>query len=128
MLSWDGTDFRVNNRPNAKLVRKAEQENLPFDPEYYSHKFNGAGLQYYVAICIQTGEIVGAYGPKPAGKWPDINILKKYTVPVLLPGKMVEVDKGLRYPCCRNPEDYLFVSQLNTKKKAASQQEVVMEG
>ena len=55
MLSWDVTNFRVNNQPNTKLVRKAEWKNLPFGPHYYSHKFNGAGLQYGLAICIQTG-------------------------------------------------------------------------
>ena len=94
-MTWDGTDFRCNNRPNAKLVRKAKWKNLPFDPHYWSHKFNGAGLRYGIAICIQSGEMVGAHGPKPAGHWPDIKIFKKYTLPILLPGEMVETDRGL---------------------------------
>ena len=124
-LTWDGTDFRCNNRPNAKLVRKAKWKNLPFDPRYWSHKFNGAGLRYGIAICIQSGEIVGAHGPKPAGHWPDIKIFKKYILPILLPGEMVETDRGLRHPRCRNPEDYLSNSELVAKKKAASRHEVV---
>ena len=75
-MTWDGSDFRCNNRPNAKLVRKAKWKNLPFDPHYWSHKFNGAGLRYGIAICNQSGEMVGAHGLKPAGHWPDIKIFK----------------------------------------------------
>ena len=77
-------------------------------------------MQYGIGICIQSGEMVGAHGPKPAGQWPDIKIFKKYTLLILLPGKMVKTDRGLRHLGCPNPEDYLSNSELVAKKKAAS--------
>ena len=81
-MTWDGTDFRCNNKPNAKLVQMAKWTNLPFDLHYCrSHKFNGAGLRYGIAICIQSDKIIGAHGQKPAGNWPDIKIFKSiYTI------------------------------------------------
>ena len=41
-------------------------EPLPFNPEMFSHKFNGPGLKYEVAVCIRTGHIVWINGPFPA--------------------------------------------------------------
>ena len=61
-MSIDGTDCRI-------------QEPTPFDPLWYSHKFNGPGVRYEVGICIQTGWIVWVHGPFPAGDFPDIKIL-----------------------------------------------------
>jgi len=63
-ITVDGTDFWV---PEPK----------PFNPDYYSHKFNHAGLRYEIGICIVTGWIVwinGPFpcGPFPCGAWPDM--------------------------------------------------------
>ena len=38
-------------------------EPFPFDREMYSHKHNGPGLKYEVAVCIRTGHIVWINGP-----------------------------------------------------------------
>ena len=52
-MSVDGTHFRI-------------QEPKPFDPKWFSHKFNGPGLSYEVGIAISTGDIVWFNGPFPA--------------------------------------------------------------
>ena len=52
------------------------QEPIPFDPQWFSHKFRGPGLKYEIAVCIQTGDIVWANGPFKCGKWPDVKILR----------------------------------------------------
>jgi hypothetical protein len=121
----DGTDFVCQNKPNTILVRKAEWGNLPFDPNYYSHKFKRSGLRYGISVDIKTGLMVGAHGPKPCGKWPDLKIFKKYVLPHLEPGKQVETDRGYRHPRCRNPEDYLSKSEYVAKSRAASRHEAV---
>jgi hypothetical protein len=45
LVSVDGTDFQIN-------------EPTPFSKGYYSHKFNGPGLRYEIALNIMTGDIV----------------------------------------------------------------------
>ncbi|EFX70022.1 hypothetical protein DAPPUDRAFT_113096 [Daphnia pulex] len=55
LVSIDGVDFRI-------------MEPSPFNPKWYSHKFHGPGLRYELAICIQTGDIVWAYGGLPCGE------------------------------------------------------------
>jgi hypothetical protein len=51
----DGTDFHI-------------REPEPFDPEWYTKKFNGPGVRYEVGIAIQTGYIVWVNGPFKPGK------------------------------------------------------------
>jgi hypothetical protein len=53
-LSLDGTDCPI-------------QEPIPFNPKYFSHKFNGAGDKYDLGICIKTGLICWFNGPFPCG-------------------------------------------------------------
>ena len=43
---------------------------------WHSHKFNGPGLRYEVAICMLTGCTVWIMGPFPCGDWPDIEIFR----------------------------------------------------
>ena len=62
-ISVDGTDCRIC-------------EPSPFSSKWYSHKFNGPGLRYEVAVSISTGHLVWAYGPFPCGSHPDISIFK----------------------------------------------------
>ena len=50
----DGTDFKV-------------WEPHPFNPDYFSHKYNHAGVRYEIGICIKTGWIVWINGPFPCG-------------------------------------------------------------
>jgi hypothetical protein len=76
LVSVDGTDFRIF-------------EQFPFDPKWYSHKFNGPGIRYEVGICIQTGWIVWVNGPYPCGEWPDIQIARDWLI--------YELDRGEKY-------------------------------
>jgi hypothetical protein len=62
-VTVDGTDFRI-------------MEPSPFDPKWLSEKFNGPGLKYEVAVCIQTGWIVHTNGPYPCGEWHDLTVAR----------------------------------------------------
>ena len=62
-VTVDGTDFRI-------------MEPSPFDPKWLSEKFNGPGVKYEVAICIQTGWIVHTNGPYPCGQWHDLTVAR----------------------------------------------------
>jgi DDE superfamily endonuclease len=62
-VTVDGTDFRI-------------MEPSPFDPKWLSEKFNGPGVKYEVAVCIQTGWIVHTNGPYPCGQWHDLTVAR----------------------------------------------------
>jgi hypothetical protein len=62
-ITVDGTDFKI-------------KEPQPFDPKWRSEKFNGPGLKYEVAVCIQTGWIVHVNGPYPCGEWHDLTVAR----------------------------------------------------
>jgi DDE superfamily endonuclease len=62
-VTVDGTDFRI-------------KEPQPFDPKWLSEKFNGPGVKYEVAVCIQTGWIVHVNGPYPCGAWHDLTVAR----------------------------------------------------
>ena len=82
-VTVDGTDFRI-------------EEPTPFSTAWYSHKFNGPGLRYEVAVCIQTGDIVWINGPFKPGRWSDLSIFWRNLKQRLAPGEMVEADNGYR--------------------------------
>jgi DDE superfamily endonuclease len=63
-VTVDGTDFRI-------------MEPSPFDPKWLSEKFNGPGVKYEVAVCIQTGWIVHVNGPYPCGQWHDLTVARE---------------------------------------------------
>lgn len=63
-ITVDGTDFKT-------------VEFQPFTKDRFSHKFQGPGLRYEVAIAIKTGYIVHTYGPFLPGAWPDVEIAKQ---------------------------------------------------
>jgi hypothetical protein len=54
LVTVDGTDFQIC-------------EPTKFDEKWFSHKFNGPGVCYEIAVCIQTGWIVWINGPFPCG-------------------------------------------------------------
>jgi hypothetical protein len=83
LVSVDGTDFAIF-------------EPIPFDPKWYSHKINGAGLRYEIAICIQTGVPVWINGPFPCGSWPDLRIARNALVDALDAGEYYLADGGYR--------------------------------
>ena len=70
------------------------QEPMPFDPVWYSHKFNGPAVKYEIGICIQTCHIVWINGPHPAGKINDGELFKRKLLCELCDDKAVEVDNG----------------------------------
>ena len=83
LLSVDGTDFKI-------------QEQTPFWSGWRSFKFNGPGLRYEMAVCIQTGFIVWVNGPFAPGPFPDIKIFRKHLKTHLLHWERVEADNGYR--------------------------------
>ena len=90
LITVDGTDFKIN-------------EPSPFNPDYYSHKINHAGLRYEVGVCIMTGWIVWINGPFPCGAWPDIRIARDALHYELLAMEQYIVDGGYCKPSDPNP-------------------------
>ena len=84
-VSLDGTDFRI-------------MEPTEFDPKWWSHKFNGPGLRYEVALCILTGDIVRVNGGLPCGEWPDLRLARNAFIDNLQPGERALADQGYRDP------------------------------
>ncbi|KAF0702403.1 hypothetical protein AaE_015956 [Aphanomyces astaci] len=80
-VSLDGTDCPV-------------QEPFPFDPSWWSHKLNRAGIRYEVGICIRTGHIVWVNGGKPCGQWSDLALARDAYVLAVNEGEMTLADKG----------------------------------
>ena len=77
----DGTDFRI-------------EEPVPFDRKWYSHKFNGPGLRYEVAVSIQCADIVWVNGPYPCGEWPDLRIAQNAIIYEVDEGEFLLADGG----------------------------------
>jgi DDE superfamily endonuclease len=113
-VTVDGTDFKIpRQRPHAR------------DQQFYSHKFRHAAYRYEVAVCIQTGLIVWYHGPFPAGKWPDINIFRKELKHLLLPGEMVEADRGYKDLSCRHCDVVVSKSDARAKSRAMRRHETM---
>jgi hypothetical protein len=60
---------------------------------WWSHKFNGPGIRYEIATCIQTGDIVWFRGPFPCNTH-DRTIFDTYLAKELMPWEGVEADSG----------------------------------
>ena len=82
LMSVDGTHCPVN-------------EPWPFDPKWFSHKFNGPAVTYEVGVCIKTGSIVWIYGPEVASMG-DATMFKKKLAGLLCENEGVEVDGGYK--------------------------------
>lgn len=82
-VSVDGTDFRI-------------REPSEWSTKWYTPKFNGPGLRYEVAVCINTGHIVWCHGPFACGLNPDIRIFRLGLKHALDDGERVECDNGYR--------------------------------
>ena len=113
-VTVDGTDFLI-----------ARQTPHSRDKMFYSHKFNHAAYRYEVAVCIQTGMIVWYNGPFPAGKWPDINIFRRNLKGLLLPGEMVETDRGYKDITCRHSDVVTSKADSRAKSRAMRRHETV---
>ena len=68
----------------------------PFNAKWWSHKFNGPGLRYEIALCIRTGEIVWANGGLPCGEWPDLRLARNAFIGRLQLGEKALADGGYR--------------------------------
>ena len=112
-MTVDGTDCHI-------------QEPRPFNRKWWTKKFNGPGVRYEVAVCIQTGEICWINGPFACGRWPDIKIFRRNLKHLLDPGEMVECDAGYRGdPSCRNKDIIFNRSDARAKGKARARHETV---
>lgn len=69
-------------------------EPSPFNPKWWSHKFNGLGSRYEVAISIHNGDIVWVNGGLPCGEWPDLRLARNTFIDHLEPGKKPLADAG----------------------------------
>ena len=67
-----------------------------FNPKWWSHKFNGPGLRYEIAIYIRTGDIVWAHGGFPCGQWPDLRLARNAFIHRLQPEEKALADNGYR--------------------------------
>ena len=79
-ISVDGTDCPVF-------------EPYPWSKSMYSHKLNGPGLKYEIAVCLRTARIVWINGPFEGSK-NDGTIFRENLSTLLYPEEAVEVDRG----------------------------------
>jgi hypothetical protein len=83
-VTVDGTDFPT-------------MEYRPFNRGRMSHKFNGPGLRYEVALRISNCHIVHINGPFICGQWTDIGIARSWLHARLRPHEYYLADKGYRF-------------------------------
>jgi hypothetical protein len=82
-VTVDGTDYLT-------------VEYSPFNPGRFSHKFNGPGLRYEIAISIARCYIVHINGPFLCGEWSDLRIARNLLHSRLSPDEYYLADKGYR--------------------------------
>ncbi|CAB9518774.1 hypothetical protein SEMRO_962_G225190.1 [Seminavis robusta] len=128
LLSLDGTDYRINEpMDDEEFEYYKDGKRLPFNPKWYTKKFNGPGVRYEIAICIQTGKICWAYGPFPCGKWSDSRIFQHNLQHQLGENEMVEADggyAGLPFDV-RTPNDSLNDDDKRAKGQVRARHEAI---
>ena len=111
-ISVDGTDCPVF-------------EPWPFSKDMFSHKFNGPGLKYEVAVCLKTGEIVWTSGPFVGSK-NDGAIFREGLSRLLHDEEAVEVDNGYGGDNkMKTPRVGIDSKERKTKSIARAQHEAV---
>lgn len=86
-MSVDGTHCRVFE---PKHPTKSK------NPEYYSHKFHQAGVNYEIGLSLFTSHVVWVKGPIPAGQ-NDMKIFREQgLMNAIPPGKLITGDRGYR--------------------------------
>jgi hypothetical protein len=70
-------------------------EPWPWDPKWYSQKFNGPGLKYEVGVCIRTADIVWINGPFVCST-NDSTVFKEGLANLLAEDEGVECDAGYK--------------------------------
>jgi hypothetical protein len=89
LLVVDGKDCRI-------------PEQYPFDPKWYSHKFDGPGVRYEIGVSIFNGGICWINGPFPCGSHPDTVIFEDEGLSDQLEDwEKCELDSGYRHNGCK---------------------------
>jgi DDE superfamily endonuclease len=113
LMTIDGVDFKI-------------PEPIPFDEMWFSHKFNGPGLRYEIAVAINTGDIVWFNGPFPAGAFPDLKIFRSALKYHLDAGEMVVADRGyVGEPRIYTPDYPRNYSHKNFMRRARARHEAI---
>jgi DDE superfamily endonuclease len=87
VLSVDGTHCRIFEPKHPTKSR---------NPEYFSHKFHQAAVNYEIGLSIFTSELVWVNGPFPASRH-DMRIFRDDGLLDAIPdGKLVTGDRGYR--------------------------------
>lgn len=83
------------------------KEPRPFSTSWFSHKLNGPGLRYEVAVSLKDGNIVWINGPFMCGLWPDLKIFRRDLQSFLDPNERVEADDGYKGEpkSCKTPSE-----------------------
>ena len=92
----------------------------------HSHKLNGPGLKYELAICLKTGKIVWVNGPF-IGSTNDGTIFRQHGLSdSLFPEEAVEVDGGCKgNDEMKNPNVGMSSKERKMKSKVQAQHEAV---
>ena len=61
---------------------------------WFSHKHNGPGVRYEIAVSLKRGHLVWIHGPFPCGQWPDVSIFRNCLKSFLDKNERVEADDG----------------------------------
>ena len=105
-MSIDGTDCPI-------------QEPSCFDPGWYCHKFNGAGLRYEVAVTVRSKKIAWINGPFPCGSMPDLLIFRSKLKGLLQESEYVLCDSGYSDTKCKRPSGrHDFLSSVHNSLRA----------
>jgi len=117
IVSVDGTHCNFPDPKHATLSK---------DPRYFSHKHNGAGLAYELALSLFSSTLVWLKGPIPAGT-SDLAIYKsdlKAKIPI---GKKAITDRGYNDandPRLAQPNSHDSADLKEFKARARMRQEV----
>jgi len=86
-MSVDGTHCRIFE---PKHPTKSK------NPQYYSHKFRQAGVNYEIGLSLFTNHVLWVNGPYPAGQ-NDMKIFREQGLMEVLPvGALITGDRGYR--------------------------------
>jgi DDE superfamily endonuclease len=77
-------------------IFEPQHPTMSMNPEYYSHKFHRAGVNYEIGVSLFTSRVVWVNGPFPAGH-NDMKIFREQgLMDAIPPGKLITGDKGYR--------------------------------
>jgi hypothetical protein len=71
-------------------------EPTPFDPKWFSSKFNGPGIRYEVGVSIFSGHIIWVNGGVPCGEYPDLVLARSLYTSCIREDELTVADNGYR--------------------------------